>query len=77
MDRTEYIKTCQKVSMFLPKKLKIPEDLFVKYGDNSYVPYAYKMIFKSGEPKNVAVLCDFKSNSITNVDLAKVSKEVE
>ncbi len=77
MDRTEYIKTCQKVSMFLSKKLEIPEDLFVNYSDNSYVPYAYKMIFKSGEPKNVAVLCDLNSNSITNVDLAKVNKEVK
>ena len=78
MDRTLYLKLCQKVAV-LPGgiggiKQNVPEELCVFYKNQKYYPHAYMMAFDEadGEPLHIAILHDMDANSIRHVDLQKV-----
>lgn len=71
MDRSEYLKLCQKYAV---AKEKHP-DLLVVYKGLKYFPKEYLMQFDEyGNPKNIAILKDVDANSIIQVDLGKVGK---
>lgn len=75
MDKTEFLKLCQKVAV-LPKSENAPPDLFVKYNGISYLPVGYKLTFdKGGNAINTAILQDLKQiKSIINCDLSKIER---
>lgn len=81
MDRTEFLKICQKVSVFKDGicgvKENVPDDLKVVYNGIVYYPDAYKLSFdKNGNAVHTAILHDLNTNSIVNCDLHKVKKGV-
>ena len=78
MDRTEYLKMCQKVSMLKSGlcgiKQNVPPELLVKSDGIVYYPQAYELSFDNGQTKHKAILHDLKVNAIVYADLGKVSK---
>ena len=80
IDRTEFLKLCQKVSA-LPEttmhiKTEIPPELTVLYEGVQFYPIAYEMSFKGGISQHTAILHDMKAHSIVKVDLEKVKRSV-
>ena len=78
MNRDEYLKMCQKVSV-LPDRIcgikdKVPIELLVVYNDITYYPEKYTLSFEKGQPTHTAILHDLKANSITSADLGRVTK---
>lgn len=78
MDRTLYLKLCQKVAT-LPQgiggiKQNVPDDLCVVYKEIKWYPYGYMMVFDevTGEPIHIAVLHDMDANSIKHANLNNV-----
>lgn len=74
MDRNEYLKLCQKVSMYTSKSMQIPSNLLVKCENIAYLPYGYKMTFDEGETLNTAILKDLKANAMVYVNLERVKQ---
>lgn len=79
MDRTEFLKMCQKVSMLksgiLGIKENVPDELKVIHNGIVYYPVAYELSFDDkGNVRHTAILHDLQANSITNADLGKVTK---
>ena len=78
MDRTEFLKMCQKVSMLksgiLGIKENVPDELKVVHNSIIYYPVAYELSFDKGQPKHTAILHDLQANSITKCDLERVAK---
>lgn len=78
MDRTEFLKMCQKVSMLksgiLGIKENVPDELKVIHNGIVYYPVAYELSFDNGQPTHTAILHDLQANSITKCDLERVAK---
>ena len=79
MDRTEFLKMCQKVSMLksgiLGIKENVPDELKVIHNGIVYYPVAYELSFDDkGNVRHTAILHDLQANSSTNADLGKVTK---
>lgn len=79
MQRTEYLKLCQKVSVLKNGicgiKENVPNELIVVYNGDEYYPVAYELSFDDkGNVKHTAILHDLKTNSITNADLGRVTQ---
>jgi hypothetical protein len=70
MDRSEYLRLCQRYAITKEK----PPDLLVEYNGMKYFPKEYSMKFdRLGNTLNIAVLEDINLNSILCVDLERVS----
>ena len=78
MNRDEYLKMCQKVSVLKNGicgiKENVPDELKVIHNGIEYYPVSYKLSFDNGKPTHTAILHDLKANSIMNADLQKVVK---
>ena len=78
MNRDEYLKMCQKVSMLKSGicgiKHNVPDELKVVHNGIVYYPVAYELSFDKGQPVHKAILHDLKANSITHADLERVVK---
>ena len=74
MDRTEYLRMCQQVSMFTDTHRQIPSEMCVKYADNVFLPHGYEMTFKKGKTQHRAILKDLKANAIIYADLERIEK---
>lgn len=74
MDRNEYLKLCQKVSMYTIKSTQIPSNLLVKCENIAYCPYGYEMTFDKGKTQNTAILKSLKANSVIYADLERIEK---
>lgn len=74
MDRTEYLKLCQQVSMFTATHREIPPEMLVKYKEAAYYPNGYEMTFSKGKTQHTAILHDLKANTIYYVDLERVER---
>lgn len=78
MDRTEFLKMCQKVSMLKSGicgiKENVPDDLKVIYNGIAYYPVAYQLSFDKGQTKHIALLHDLKANCVIYAELEKVTK---
>ena len=78
MDRTEFLKMCQIVSMLksgiLGIKENVPDELKVVHNSIIYYPVAYELSFDKGQPTHTAILHDLQANSITKCDLERVAK---
>ena len=78
MDRTEFLKMCQKCSILpsgiLRLKENVPDELNVIHNGIVYYPVAYELSFDNGQPTHTAILHDLQANSITKCDLERVAK---
>lgn len=78
MNRDEYLKMCQKVSVLSERicgiKDKVPIDLLVVYNDITYYPEKYTLSFDKGQPIHTAILHDLYANAITQAKLERVRK---
>lgn len=74
MDRTEYLKLCQQVSMFTATHRQIPSEMLVKHATIVYYPQGYEMTFDKGKPCHKAILHDLRANAITYADLERVER---
>ena len=76
MDRKLYLELCQKVSVLKSGvcrvKQNVPDELKVVHNGQIYIPVAYELSFKNGEPQHRAILRDLCSNSITYTKLERV-----
>lgn len=78
MDRTEFLKMCQKVSMLKSgicgMKESVPDELKVIHNGIVYYPVAYVLTFdEKGNPQHDVILHDLKANSITQGKLERVT----
>lgn len=77
MDRNEFLKKCQMVSMLkcgingMP--VDVSDDLIVECGNVQYYPAGYILTFKNGVPRHLGILHDLKANSVTECELDKIS----
>lgn len=75
MQRNEFLKMCQKVSV-LPKKTMhnrdVQKDLQVWFNGKAYYPTHLEIKFDDGAPKNIAVLHELEANCVLCVPLEKV-----
>lgn len=78
MNRKLYLELCQRVSVLKNGicgiKENVPDELKVIYNGIAYYPVSYELSFDNGKPTHTAILHDLKANSITRVDLGKVTK---
>lgn len=78
MDRTEFLKICQKVSVLKDGicgvKENVPDELKVVHNGIVYYPVAYELSFNKGQPTHTAILHDLKAKSITYAELERVTK---
>ena len=79
MQRTEYLKLCQKVSVLKKGicgiKENVPDELKVIYNGIAYYPVSYELSFDDkGNVRHTAILHDLKASSITSADLGRVTK---
>lgn len=78
MNRDEYLKMCQKVSIFKNGicgiKQNVPDELKVIHKGIAYYPVAYELSFENGQTIHKAILHDLKSSSITYAKLERVEK---
>ena len=78
MDRTEFLKLCQKVSTY-PKGTQgvikgIPSEMLVKHAQIVFYPLGYKLTFQNGKPLHTAILHDLKANCTLECQLERVEK---
>jgi hypothetical protein len=71
MERSEYLKRCQRVSCI---KGKIPRELLVGYKHSTYIPKAYQLSYSEGRVVHTAILEDLNCNSLTYCLLDRVSE---
>ena len=79
MQRTEYLKLCQKVSVLKNGlcgiKENVPNELKVIYNGITYYPVSYELSFDDkGNVTHTAIVHDLNANAITYADLEKVIK---
>lgn len=74
MDRTEYLKLCQQVSMFTATHRQIPSEMLVKCATIVYCPYGIQRVYDNGKGVESAILHDLRANAITYADLERVEK---
>lgn len=78
MERNEFLKVCQKVSMLpdgvMHTKKWVRKNLKVTYEDNEYYPEYLEIRFKNGTPQNIAVIHELKANCRLCVPLELVEK---
>ncbi len=78
MDRTEYLKMCQLVSVcengICGIKKNLPDDLKVVCNGVVYYPISYELAFENGNPKHIAHLHCLNSKARTDTILEKVVK---
>ena len=78
MNRDEYLKMCQKVSILKNGicgiKENVPNELKVIYNDIAYYPVAYILSFDNGKPTHIAILHDLKANATTEAKLERVKE---
>lgn len=79
MDRTEFFKMAQKVSVYTNRCENLSKPLLencivVHNGIKYYPQYVQVGYDEFGKVINIAILHDLKANSITNADLEKVIK---
>lgn len=76
MNRAEYLKLCQQVSIIKKSKGMKNNDLIkeflVTYDKSEYIPLKYTLSFNGNEVIHTAVLHDLQANSIVYADLRKV-----
>ena len=78
MDRTEFLKLCQKVSTY-PKGTQgiikdLPPETLVEYANIRFYPLGSKLTFQNGKPLHTAILHDLKANSTLECQLERVDK---
>lgn len=74
IDRNEYLKLCQKCSVYVSAGQEIPPELLVKYDNISYYPKAYELSFINGKAENTAILGDLKANSVIYARLERIER---
>lgn len=78
MDRLEFLKICQKVSLLkngiYGTKENVPDELKVVFNGIVYYPIAYELSFDKGNTVHKAILHELKANSIMHVKLERVKK---
>ena len=76
MERNEFLKLCQKVSVLpdgvMHTKRIVPTDLLVEYENHQYYPEYLEVKFDNGKAKNIAVLHELWSNCRMRVPLESV-----
>ena len=76
MDRTEFLKMCQKVSVLkngiCGVKKNVPNELKVIYNEIQYYPFAYELSFENGNAVHKAILHDLNTNCIIYTKLDRV-----
>ena len=79
MNRKKYLVLCQQASLLSVdaggKSVKIPPELTVLFNGMKFYPISYKMAFKNGKQRDIAILHDLKSNSVVECDLEKVYQD--
>jgi hypothetical protein len=76
MERNDYLKMCQKVSVLstgvMNTKKNVPKELLVNYNGHTYYPIKLTIDFVDGEPRNVAVLHELNANCVVHCLLGLV-----
>lgn len=76
MERNEFLKLCQKVSMLpdgiMHTKRNVPIDLLVEYENRQYYPEYLEIKFDNSKAKNIAVLHELQANCRMCVPLEDV-----
>ena len=76
MDRTEFLKLCQRASVLedgiCGTKKDVPKELTVKFDGRKYYPVAYQLCFEKGNTVHKAILHELNVNSVVVADLNKV-----
>lgn len=78
MERNDFLKMCQKVSMLpdgvMRTKKNVPKELRVVYNNHEYYPEYLEIKFDNGKVRNIAVLHELKANCRMCVPLDLVEK---
>lgn len=78
MNRNDFLKTCQKVSVLpdavMHTKKDVPKELRVVFDDHEYYPEYLEIKFDNGKVRNIAVLHELKANCRMCVPLDLVKK---
>lgn len=76
MERNDYLKICQKVSMLsdgtMHTKRNVPNDLLVEYENHQYYPEYLEIKFDNGQARNIAVIHELQANCRMCVPLEDV-----
>lgn len=77
MDRTEYLKLCQKVSMLsnnIYETIKdVPSELLVELDGINYYPVEFKITFRQGKQINIAVLHDLNTSMLIRTSVERIN----
>lgn len=77
MDRTEYLKLCQKVSMLsnnIYETIKdVPSELLVERDGINYYPVEFKITFRQGKQINIAVLHDLNASMLIRTSVERIN----
>lgn len=77
MERNDYLKMCQKVSVLsngvMNTKKNVPKELLVNYNGKTYYPVKLEIGFIDGEVDNTAILHELKANCIIHCELDAVT----
>ena len=78
MQRNEFLKMCQKVSVLpdgvMHTKKDVPKELRVIFDGHEYYPEYLEIKFDNGKARNIAVLHELKANCRLCVPLELVEK---
>lgn len=78
MQRNEFLKMCQKVSVLpdgvMHTKKDVPKELRVVYNNHEYYPEYLEIKFDNGKVRNIAVLHELQVNCRIDVPLDLVEK---
>ena len=78
MQRNDFLKMCQKVSVLpdgvMHTKKDVPKELRVVFGGHEYYPEYLEIKFDNGQARNIAVLHELKANCRMCVQLDLVEK---
>lgn len=76
MQRNDYLKMCQKVSVLpddiMHTKMAVSNDLLVEYENSQYYPEYLEIKFDNGQVQNIAVLHELRANCRMCVPLEDV-----
>lgn len=77
MERNDFLKLCQKVSLLpdgvMHTKRDVPKELLVNYKNHQYYPEKLTIGFDNGVAVNVAVIHELKANCRCEVLLEEVT----
>lgn len=73
MDKKEYLKLCQKASVYVANKIEMPKELLLN-GYEEYYPFGYEITFKNGQIIHRAILHELNNNSIIYVNIDKINR---